>query len=425
MTHPGGRSRRRQVLALWTSMAAACAQPPGAAEVARADAGFDLGGVEDVAAGAEDDAASRDAPASCEATGCRQRATQLHVGWYLAQARLADGQTVGWGWNLGGNLGQGDFHLGPRPVAIPTESRLFLGLHIDCRVDPDRTLWCWGLDASEVLGVGHHATDRGPSSARRILDGVLDVAITGETLCAVREDHHVDCLGKSEGFSIGSVVPNGVYRTPMRARGVEGVARMAQSSKPGSAFCAFSATQTWCWGPAHWGLFGETFGFGTPPRLLRDWAGSTRIGVDNIACSLDAAGLVGCAGSEIDGLTGAIHLDNPRPASQRTLVQGLAPMTDFSVGKYTLCGVDREGSVWCTGNNQVGQAGIGSTERETPPRRLSLEGPAEQVGCGAAFCCARLRSGQVWCWGENDRGQLGRPRAEMERSLVPVRVTWE
>lgn len=419
------RARRRRILGLLSGMAAACGQTSNAMDDAHVDASLDLARL-DAADGSEpDDSPPGDGGTACDAPECRQRATRLHVGWHLAEARLADGRTVGWGSNAGGNLGRGDFHLGPRPVAIPPESRLFLGLYIDCRLDPDRSVWCWGLDGSGVLGARQQVADRGPATARRILEGVIDVAVTGETLCAVREDLHVDCVGKSEGFSIGSGAPDGVYRTPMRATGVAGVTRMARAAKPGSALCAFSERETYCWGPAHWGLFGETFGFGSPPRPLPGWAGSTGLDVDNLVCSLDASGLVGCAGSEVDGLTGEIHLGAARPALTRTVVRGMPQVTDFSVGKYTLCAVDRAGGVWCTGNNQMGQAGIGTRDPETPPRRLALEGAAEEVGCGAAFCCARLRSGQVWCWGENDQGQLGRPRAEMERSLAPVRVTWE
>ncbi|MEZ4394737.1 MAG: hypothetical protein R3A48_26990 [Polyangiales bacterium] len=423
-----GRTLYRRALGILSGLALSCAQTVNAVgDDAHVDAGRDLGRFEDatVEDAHADASPPRDVTAQCDTAECGQRAINLHVGAYLAQARLADGRTVGWGWNNAGQLGQGDFHLGPRPVAIPPESRLFLGHSIDCRIDPDHSLWCWGLDIAEVLGTRQRAVDRGPTTARLIMTGVVDVAVGDGILCAVREDLHVDCIGTSDNFSIGSEGNPGIYRIPMRVNGVAGVTRMSQSTSPDGTFCAFSARETYCWGRAHLGLFGDGVRYGTPPRLLPSWAGATRIDVDNIACSLDAMGLVGCAGSGIDRFTGAILGFTARSAQVRTIMQGLPPMTDFAVGGYTLCGVDYEGAVWCTGNNQAGQVGVEMSETWLPPRRVSLVGVAEQVGCGMVSCCARLRSGQVWCWGENPYGQLGRPRAELAYSFVPVRVTWE
>eukprot|EP00004_Rigifila_ramosa_P023194 TRINITY_DN6477_c0_g1_i1.p1 TRINITY_DN6477_c0_g1~~TRINITY_DN6477_c0_g1_i1.p1 ORF type:complete len:135 (-),score=32.33 TRINITY_DN6477_c0_g1_i1:553-933(-) len=47
-----------------------------------------------------------------------------------------------------------------------------------------------------------------------------------------------------------------------------------------------------------------------------------------------------------------------------------------------------------------------------PPKAVALQGPATLVGAGSGHSCALvaasgLRGEAVWCWGNNDSGQLG------------------
>lgn len=68
------------------------------------------------------------------------------------------------------------------------------------------------------------------------------------------------------------------------------------------------------------------------------------------------------------------------------------------------------GRLWCWGQNQIGQAGLGTTSSSVPvPTRVpDLQGVAEVSAASAgAHYCARKTDNSVWCWGWNVDGQVG------------------
>jgi alpha-tubulin suppressor-like RCC1 family protein len=76
-------------------------------------------------------------------------------------------------------------------------------------------------------------------------------------------------------------------------------------------------------------------------------------------------------------------------------------------GEYT-CVRLPDGTAQCTGRNQFGQLGNGTTTNRTTPAPVS--GIAGAVGITAGWwhhSCALLSGGSVRCWGANDWGQFG------------------
>jgi hypothetical protein len=63
--------------------------------------------------------------------------------------------------------------------------------------------------------------------------------------------------------------------------------------------------------------------------------------------------------------------------------------------------------LYCWGNNEFGQLGVGGMDASNVPLALSVDGSWRGVAAGAFHSCARDELGQVACWGSNDRGQLG------------------
>ncbi len=93
-----------------------------------------------------------------------------------------------------------------------------------------------------------------------------------------------------------------------------------------------------------------------------------------------------------------------------------------SSGSGHNCGVDVNGGVWCWGNNNNGQVGIGSTASFIGSAQLvSLPAPATSVSLGASHTCAIVQ-GQVYCWGANNGGQLGVPESQLPNSPTPIAV---
>lgn len=71
------------------------------------------------------------------------------------------------------------------------------------------------------------------------------------------------------------------------------------------------------------------------------------------------------------------------------------------------CAIDRDGRVWCWGDNERGQLGDGTTTATPTPRRIDALTDVVALATGAVHSCAVLGDGSAWCWGGNDDGQLG------------------
>jgi alpha-tubulin suppressor-like RCC1 family protein len=88
------------------------------------------------------------------------------------------------------------------------------------------------------------------------------------------------------------------------------------------------------------------------------------------------------------------------------------------------CGIQPDGSLWCWGQNNIGQLGTGSTAQATSRVRIGAERAWADVAAGGpqaqGFTCAVDRTGGLWCWGYNGFGQLGTGNAQPQ--YVPTRV---
>src|SRR4051812_6343924 len=66
-----------------------------------------------------------------------------------------------WGWNLYGQLGQGDHRNRNVPTQVGIDSdwaAVELGEWHTCGLRTDHSLWCWGYNVLGVLGVGDQRT---------------------------------------------------------------------------------------------------------------------------------------------------------------------------------------------------------------------------------------------------------------------------
>jgi alpha-tubulin suppressor-like RCC1 family protein len=80
-----------------------------------------------------------------------------------------------------------------------------------------------------------------------------------------------------------------------------------------------------------------------------------------------------------------------------------------TVGDEHACGIRVGNTLWCWGNNSAGQLGIGNTANQELPQQVGRPAVAgwASVSAGGFFGCAIRRAGTLWCWGNNDFGQLG------------------
>jgi alpha-tubulin suppressor-like RCC1 family protein len=91
-----------------------------------------------------------------------------------------------------------------------------------------------------------------------------------------------------------------------------------------------------------------------------------------------------------------------------------ARWTRIAVNRTHACALRADGSVWCWGQNDYGQLGLGyadtalgDDEPVADGREVNLGGPAIDIGVGQSHSCALMADGSVRCWGRNSYGQLG------------------
>lgn len=130
----------------------------------------------------------------------------------------------------------------------------------------------------------------------------------------------------------------------------------------------------------------------------------------SISCSLFENGDVKCWGrNQFQGLGYGDTLARPFPSSV-ALPLGEPKATAFDVGAQFSCALLTDGSVKCWGDNFVGQLGQGPTAFLTPPPTsidLGAGHTARVLRVGEGHVCVIRDDNALFCWGNNDNGQLG------------------
>lgn len=141
---------------------------------------------------------------------------------------------------------------------------------------------------------------------------------------------------------------------------------------------------------------------------------------DDGACSFvcdegfaDCDGTVGCETSIVDNKTNCGGCGVTCAVS--CMSSSCNDPVDITVAHEHACAALKDGSVWCWGNNEVGQLGDGTTENRPQPTKITLAGPAVAVEAGGGFTpgfydahtCAILADRTAQCWGSNSNGELG------------------
>jgi alpha-tubulin suppressor-like RCC1 family protein len=129
-----------------------------------------------------------------------------------------------------------------------------------------------------------------------------------------------------------------------------------------------------------------------------------------------------------DGTTGGfqsvpVQVTSVGSAVAQIALSGGGDPTDYGVGHS--CARKADGTVWCWGQNKVGQLGEAASgdQHPLPVQVGSLGSKVAEVTVGAGHACARKADGTAWCWGSNMVGQLGTGTPSNTPSPSPVQVT--
>ena len=181
------------------------------------------------------------------------------------------------------------------------------------------------------------------------------------------------------------------------------------------AFCALrGAGELYCWGAnngmAKLGRLDQSADQYAPMRVGtgEDWA-SVTLG-DHHGCAIKTDGSLWCWGSNASGQLGFnSNLNLETTGFVPTQEDSASTWLEVKAGAQHTCAIRDTGELFCWGNNELGQLGLGDfTNRFSPT--LVHEGPFKDLAPLKDGTCAvhgdDLDSDGIYCWGQNEAGQL-------------------
>jgi alpha-tubulin suppressor-like RCC1 family protein len=295
---------------------------------------------------------------------------QVAAGQTHSCAVRIDGTLTCWGNNTSGQLGAvtTSLNMVQTEVAGNLWQSISAGSYQSCGIMTDGTLWCWGDNVNGQLGVGD--TNGRPLPSQVTGQGWSQVSSNYLHTCAMKQDGTLWCWGLSADLQIGDSSLS-VYDVPTQVAGTD----WAQVTTGYYHTCALKKDATlWCWGGNYSGQLGNA----TAP------------------------------------------VSNTSKVSAPMQVTGSA-WKSVSAGQSHTCAVALDGTLWCWGDNAHGQLGDKTQALKSTPVNIVVAGQSwVAVAAGASHTCAIAAGGSLWCWGDNTVGQLGIGSNELHSS--PVRV---
>lgn len=126
-------------------------------------------------------------------------------------------------------------------------------------------------------------------------------------------------------------------------------------------------------------------------------------------CGLDADGALYCWGTNALGALALNSADSSRVENDPVAADPLNRYIDVEAGSTHFCAIKDDGHLYCWGDNQRGQLGVGSSVGSRPsPSEVATGGVWTQIATmSGTHTCAIRSDGALFCWGANGYGQIG------------------
>jgi len=178
---------------------------------------------------------------------------------------------------------------------------------------------------------------------------------------------------------------------------------LAQVAAKADAACGVTADgKLACWGDnTNGGLVGEPAADTTAPKWIdeaTDWAEVT-LGSQH-ACVRKSSGEIACWGSDLTGALGSSATQGVGSNFPPVAIDVAGPWQHVSAEQEHSCAIHMDGTLYCWGKIEVGEAVHAPTQVGTDNDWIAL-------ATGGQHACAIKASGALYCWGSNYKGQLG------------------
>jgi alpha-tubulin suppressor-like RCC1 family protein len=305
------------------------------------------------------------------------------------------------------------------------KSKISGGAEHSCGIKQDQSLWCWGNDANGQLGNGPLVTATQASPYRVDRSFYESVSAGGFTTCAIRTDGTLWCWGRNLSGQVGI----GVNGANVESPAVVGTDLWMQVSVGEVHTCGIKRDGTlWCWGAEQSGALGNGGNSANRPSPVQ-------IGTDRWSyisagylstCGIKDDGSLWCWGGDAGGKLGngsATTADQTTPSRVAEYGPWVKVATAES-GGHSTCAIKTNGSMWCWGNDAIGQLGNGTldTADKDSPVPVSSYRRFTDVDVGEGSPCALAVDGSMWCWGSDWAGQMGNGTASAADNNVPGKV---
>lgn len=297
-----------------------------------------------------------------------------------------------WGLNTYGQLGNStNIDSFDKAVKVTQETGMLAGKVVEnmfaaqyhnCALAAGK-VYCWGYNNAGQLGNGTTVNSNKPVLVGGALSDKIVTAIggTGDISCAIAEGK-IYCWGENSRGTVGNNDPSGTdVSTPTLVSTINlgagyTATKLSTSGSRSQNMCAIVDGKAWCWGGNEAGQIGN--------------------GV--------TGGIVRAPTKVVD--TGVLAGKTVTSISQDGYPTGLNPAPDQIYPH--VCAV-ADSQVFCWGENEAGQLGVGNTnDSNTPVAVLGVlnNKVIQDVNVGIRHSCA-LANSRIYCWGSNNYGQLG------------------
>jgi len=354
---------------------------------------------------------------------------EVATGYYHAMALTADGTVWAWGRDSEGQTGQGVAVASrPAPIQVPGLSGMGSiacgGYHSMALTKPSGQLYSWGYNVYGQLGNGNTTTQLSPVGV-----GSLFRTISGGGFHSVGigNDGAPYAWGRDLEGQVGNDVAKTNVTSPTLVAG--GFTNVVSISAGGyhSIMC-LADTAVYTWGHDGYGQLGNgavLIADQPTPASLGYTAWKVSAG-DAHSLIFYPGGYVYAFGHNSDGQCRS----DPAANSQLVTPQGLGwlnPRPNEFVGGLSrhVLFTQSNGALAGWGDNSYGQLGLGSTSNYqftqiAPAAQWSLD-VFTAVSAGNAHTLALKADGTVWAWGSDSNGQLG-DDAILANKSAPVQV---